>query len=367
MQIKAQRDELLASIDAVIGAVARDKTSMPALTHIWLKAEENALTLMATDLEIELSATVQVEVIEGGEITVPAAKMKNIVRGLTSSALITIQGGENESLIRSGRSRFKLGSISPEDFPKPESFESMQTVTVCEDVIKDLVDRTHFAMADNDVRYYLMGTYVELGAEDLRFVATNGHRLALADAKVSSGLTEKADMILPRKAILELRRLLDKTGEELSLSFNDKHAVFQLSTITLRTKLIDGRFPDYQRVIPQSTPLSMKTDTAMLRQVIQRVAILANKGQETIALKLLPNELTISSSNNQQESSEDVLEVEYEGHELHVGFNPAYIMEALAACQTPSCTFHLASEDASVMIKPEDDASSQHVLMPVRI
>lgn len=366
MQIKAHRDQLLAGIDAVIGAVARDK-HMTTLSHIWLKAEGEQLTLMATDMEIELSAAVQVEVIEAGEITVPAAKMKSIVRGLTSSALITIQGGKTETQVRSGRSRFKLGSLSPEDFPKPENFEAIQTVTVCEDVIKDLVDRTHFAMADNDVRYYLMGTYVELGAEDLRFVATNGHRLALADAKVSSGIPEKADMILPRKAILELRRLLDKTGEELSLSFDDKHAVFQLSTITLRTKLIDGRFPDYQRVIPQSTPLSMRTDTALLRQVIQRVAILANKGQETIALKLSPNELTISSGNTQHETSEDVLEVEYDGHELQVGFNPAYVMEALNACQSPSCIFHLASEDSSVMIKPEGGTASQHVLMPVRI
>jgi len=364
MKFTAEREDLLAALQAAIGVVERRQT-MPILANVLLGAKEGQVAVTATDLEVELVAHAAVKVAAEGATTVPGRKLLDICRSLPEKSTIHFAQEGDRAVIRAGKSRFALSTLPAGEFPVVEEMNVQQTMEVPQPDLKRLLDRTHFSMAQQDVRYYLNGMLLESDGKMLRTVATDGHRLALCEIDLPTK-GKGQQIIIPRKGVLELQRLLGSDGT-LELTVGTNHIRVQIGDIRFTSKLIDGRFPEYGRVIPANPPRVVTADREVLRGALQRTSILSNEKYRGIRLSLKGSALTIQAHNPEQEEAEEEVEVQYDGEDLEVGFNVNYLMDAIAAIDGSEVEVGLSDGNSSCLIKAPGSTGCRYVVMPMRL
>jgi DNA polymerase III subunit beta len=366
MKIIAKREAILGPLQAVIGVVERRQT-MPILANVLLAAKGGRLAVTATDLEVELVATSEVDVQRAGEITIPGRKLLDICRALPEGVEINLTLEGERMVVRARKSRFTLTTLPAAEFPTVDEINAQQTLKVPQKEFKRLLEKTHFSMAQQDVRYYLNGMLLETSAKVLRSVATDGHRLALCEIELAEGAKSGQQVIVPRKGVLELQRILGNEDHILEVSIGSNHVRVQIGDIRFTSKLIDGRFPEYGRVIPNNPPLIVSAVREDLRQALQRAAILSNEKYRGIRFGVKPNALVIQSHNPEQEEAEEELEVAYDGPELEIGFNVNYLLDALAATEGLDVQVGLTDGNSSCLIRSSVDSNARFVVMPMRL
>ena len=365
MKFTISREALLHLLQAVIGVVERRQT-MPILANVLLVAHDEEIAVTATDLEVELVARGSADKVDAnGEITVPGRKLLDICRALPDTAAVKVTLEGDRLILRSGRSRFVLSTLPAADFPVIDELQDARDLKLSQADVSRLLDKTHFAMAQQDVRYYLNGLLLETGDTFVRAVATDGHRLAMCQIE-TSGDAGGQQVIIPRKGVLELQRLLGN-GEDLELAIGSNHIRARLDGIQFTSKLIDGRFPDYERVIPSPKDNRLRADREALRHALQRASILANEKYRGIRLELAEQSLKIQANNPEQEEAEDELEVEYGGESLEIGFNVTYLLDALAAVNGDEVEIGFVDSNSSCLIHAPGEQQSRYVVMPMRL
>src|SRR5210317_1701031 len=299
MKLKASRETFLEPLQAVIGVVERRQT-MPILANVLIVARGNEVSVTATDLEVEMVASTELTVDQDGEVTVPGRKLLDICKALSDGAQVKLDVSGDKATLKSGRSRFTLATLPAADFPTVDSMTAEQSVVLEQPAMKRLLEKSHFSMAHQDVRYYLNGLLFEIDAGKLRAVATDGHRLATCEVKTESDATGAHQVIVPRKGVLELQRLLGDDGT-VTLAIGSNHIQAQVGGIRFTSKLIDGRFPDYRHVIPNRVEQSITATREDLRQALYRAAILSNEKYRGVRLDVYANRLKIQAHNPEQE------------------------------------------------------------------
>jgi DNA polymerase III subunit beta len=365
MKFTAAREALVKPLQAVIGVVERRQT-MPILANVLLVAKEGRLSVTATDLEVELVASTEVEVDGAGEVTVPGRKLLDICRALPEQATVAIGLTGEKLTVKSGRSRFVLTTLPAADFPTVEDIDATQTLNLPQAILGQLLDKTHFSMAQQDVRYYLNGLLVETDGKHLRAVATDGHRLALCQIGLDGKKMPEQQVIVPRKGVLELQRLMSGEGE-VDMQLGSNHVRLELAGIRFTSKLIDGRFPEYERVIPKDTSNQLQADRQLLRAALQRTAILSNEKYRGIRLIIRDGAVVLQAHNPEQEEAEEELEVAYKGEEIEIGFNVNYLLDALAAIDSDEVSISVVDGNSSCLIREPGNEDCKYVVMPMRL
>ncbi|MCZ6561050.1 MAG: DNA polymerase III subunit beta [Gammaproteobacteria bacterium] len=365
MKLSVQREKILAPLQAVIGVVEKRQT-MPILTNVMLVAKDGQLSITATDLEVELVASTEMDVEQEGEITVPGRKLLDIFRALPAEAKVSLTLDGDRLRIRSGRSRFTLSTLPAAEFPVVEDIDAQATFTVSQKDANRLLEKTQFSMAQQDVRYYLNGILLEVAGKTLRAVATDGHRLALCEVKLKKASKGEHQVIVPRKGVLELHRLLGGEGD-ITLAIGSNHVRAQVGSIRFTSKLIDGRFPDYARVIPTAESSPMTGDREELKQALNRAAILSNEKYRGIRMEVKGNTIRILAHNPEQEEAEEEVQVKYAGADLEIGFNVNYLLDALAAVEGDQVEVGLIDSNSSCLITEPGSKSCKYVVMPMRL
>lgn len=366
MKLIIQREQLLGLLQHVIGVVERRQT-LPILSNVLFETANGRLTLTATDLEVELSAFGELDVEDGVRTTLPGRKLLDILRALPEGSEITISIDGPRAQISCGRSRFALATLPADEMPNLEDFSAEAELRLPQRDLRLLIERTHFAMAQQDVRYYLNGLLLEMGEDRLRAVATDGHRLALYDIPADTGSsTAGRQVIVPRKGVQELMRLLadDETGVTMQLS--DNHIRIDPGGIRFTSKLIDGRFPDYQRAIPREGEKVLVADRQLLRSALSRTAILANENRG-VRLQLENWLLRLQANNPEQEEAVEEVEVNYEGGALEIGFNVGYLLDALGAGDEQLVKLSFQDTNSSCLIQGAEDTRGKYVISPMRL
>ena len=368
MRFTVERKSLLKPLLTVQGVVERRQT-LPVLSNLLMTARDGGLSFTATDTEVELVSQMAIEDWEAGEITVPAKKLIDICRALPDSARVEFSLDDGKATIRSGRSRFVLGTIPASDFPTTEQLVEETEFVIAQKELKRLIDLTQFAMAHQDVRYYLNGLYLEITAERVKAVATDGHRLAVAMLDTETGMAEPKSIILPGKGVTELVRLLTDEDAELKVRVGANAVRMAVGDVGFSSKLIDGKFPDYGRVIPDAAQcekqLSMERES--FRQCLVRASVLSSDKYRTVRLVLEPGTLKVMTNNPDQETAEDEIEIGYTGESLEIGFNVSYLIEALSALPSETADFFLTDSSSSCLIQPHGSSNCQFVVMPMRL
>jgi DNA polymerase-3 subunit beta len=365
MKLSAARDVLLTPLQAVIGVVERRQT-MPILSNVLLVAKNGELAITATDLEVELVAIAEVNVEAGGEITVSGRKLLDICRALPEGSAIDISVSGEKAIVRSGRSKFSLATLPAAEFPSIEDIKAGQTIEVEQATLGRLIEKTHFSMAQQDVRYYLNGMLLETGGKHLRAVATDGHRLALCESELDNASLEEQQVIVPRKGVLELQRLMSGEGV-VNIELGPNHVRIQLEGIRFTSKLIDGRFPEYDRVIPKESSNELMADRSAFKNALQRTAILSNEKYRGIRLIIRDSGVVMQAHNPEQEEAEEELEVRYSGEDIEIGFNVNYLLDALGAVDGDEVTLSVLDGNSSCLIRQPGRDDSKFVVMPMRL
>ena len=365
MKLTVEREKLLAPLQAVIGVVERRQT-MPVLANVLLGVRQGQLAITATDLEVELVAATEVVVQEAGDITVPGRKFLDILRALPEKLSVSLTMEGEKVVIKAGRSRFSLSTLPAVDFPVIDDINAQQTVQIPRKELQRLLEKTHFSMAQQDVRYYLNGMLLEIDNAMLRAVATDGHRLALCETELATKAKNSQQVIVPRKGVLELQRVLTPEGVA-DVAIGTNHVRAQIGDIRFTSKLIDGRFPEYSRVIPAAPPASIRADRDILRQALQRTAILSNEKYRGIRVAVKKNSMTVQAHNPEQEEAEEEIEVSYDGQDLEVGFNVNYLLDALAAIDGQEVELGLTDSNSSCLIRSPGSSNARYVVMPMRL
>ncbi|XQE67155.1 DNA polymerase III subunit beta [Pseudomonas sp. P3C3] len=367
MHFTIQREALLKPLQLVAGVVERRQT-LPVLSNVLLVVEGQQLSLTGTDLEVELVGRVTLEdSAEPGEITVPARKLMDICKSLPSDALIDIRVDEQKLVVKAGRSRFTLSTLPANDFPTVEEGPGSLTFNLVQSKLRRLIDRTSFAMAQQDVRYYLNGMLIEVQTGVLRAVATDGHRLAMCSMEATIEHTEKHQVIVPRKGILELARLLTEQDGEVSVVLGANHIRATTGEFTFTSKLVDGKFPDYERVLPRGGDKLVIGDRQALREAFSRTAILSNEKYRGIRLQLASGLLKIQANNPEQEEAEEEVVVDYSGGSLEIGFNVSYLLDVLGVMTTEQVRLILSDANSSALVQEAGNDDSSYVVMPMRL
>jgi len=365
--LQVDRNLLLAPLQAVSGVVERRHT-LPILSNVLLEVGAGKLSVTATDLEIQVASEAESsETSRAQATTVSARKLQDILRSLPDPSLVSLQLQDKRLQLRAGKSKFSLQTLPAQDFPKIGSAGAAGAeVHLPQRELKRVLALVQYAMAQQDIRYYLNGLLFSLRDEALIVVATDGHRLALASLAVNLGDT-KAEVILPRKAILELSKLLGDTDEPVSLRVLENQVSFNFGHISFITKVVDGKFPDFQKVVPTGYKKRFVLDRLTLQQALQRAAILSNEKFRGVRWVLTNNSLRIICTNSDQEEAEEELEITYAGDALDVGFNVSYLLDVLANVQSPQMECALGDSNSSMLMTIPGDADFKYVVMPMRI
>ena len=367
MKFTIQREQLLRPLQLVTGVVERRQT-LPVLANLLFKAADNRLEITGTDLEVELVAECDADVQQAGEATLPARKLADIWRSLGDGSEVTVSVEADRAIVRSGRSRFTLATLPAVDFPKVPGGEADVSLQLKQADVRGLIDEVGFAMAQQDVRYFLNGMLFELTSDHIRAVATDGHRLAMSTKPSSNhGIAQRVQAIVPRKGVLELARLLDADGETIELQMGGNHLRAKTGEYTLTTKLVDGQFPDYEKVVPSDGSRALVGDRETLRHAFQRAAILSNEKYRGVRLIVAPELLTIQANNPEQEEAEEIVAVEFNGDELEIGFNVSYLLDVLGVLQTESVRLSVSDANSSALIEGIGNDSAMYVVMPMRL
>ncbi|MEX0374708.1 DNA polymerase III subunit beta [Spiribacter pallidus] len=366
MQFEITRDDLLKPLQSIIGVVERRQT-LPVLANVLLEKTDERLALTATDLEVELRAEIDLAGGQPGRLTVPARKLMDIVRNLPEDARVNLAMEQERVLVTAGRSRFTLAPLPAEDFPVTDAIEAAQTVALPQSDLRWIVEKTHFAMALQDVRYYLNGLLFEMAPQKLRAVATDGHRLALAALSPDLQIDTPTQVIIPRKGVQEMLRLLAESDDTVSVTLGSSHVQVVLPDIRFTSKLIDGRFPDYQRVIPDEDGPHAVVDRETLRKALVRASILSNEKYRGVRFGFEAEQMRIQSNNPEQEEAVEEIPATFSGEAMEVGFNASYVLDALAAIDDATVHIHVRDANSSALIIGESQRDARYVVMPMRL
>lgn len=366
MKFTIQREAILKPLQTVSGVVERRQT-LPILSNVLVDVSSAGLALTATDLEVEMRVTAPLDSPQGGKTTLPARKFMDICRALPEGAQLDISVEKDRAVIKSGKSRFVLATLPAGEFPSIEEMRPSLEFSIAQGMLKRLIERTQFAMANQDVRYYLNGLLLEMDANELRAVATDGHRLAYCSIPNSIKIEENQSVIIPRKGIGELQRLLSDIDLPVQVQIGTNHIRVMTDELKFTSKLIDGRFPDYQRVIPQNADKLVIADRDILRHAVQRTSILTNEKYRSIRLQLEPGTLKVLAHNPEQEEAEEEIAVDYAGGGLEIGFNSTYIADALAAVTGDTVELRLSDPNSCCLIQAAGDTHCKYVVMPMRL
>ena len=369
MKFIIDRETLLKPLLIVRGVIEQRQT-LPVLSNLLITARDGVLVFTATDSEVELEARVTVDDWDSGETTVPARKFIDICQALPGQAKVEFGlDSDNKVHIRSGRSRFTLTTIPASDFPTTDEVADESEFTIAQSDLKRLIDLTQFAMARQDVRYYLNGLLFEVTPQQVKAVATDGHRLAVAQLDAETGVEESKSIIIPRKGVIELARLLTGEDVELKVRVGTNAVRMTIDDVRFSSKLIDGKFPDYGRVVPdmEQCDKRLSMDRESLRQCLVRASVLSSDKHRTVRLTLGSGIMKVAANNPEQETAEDELEIEYAGENLDIGFNVSYLIEALATLPSETADVFLTDASSSCLIQPHGRSSCQFVVMPMRL
>jgi len=365
--VQSERNTFLASLSAVVGVVERRHT-LPILSNLLLEKKTGTLTVLATDLELQVST--QMDCAEAGDdfaITIAARKLFDIVRALPDTAKIKLDTRDSQVVVSAGKSRFTLQTLPAADFPRVETGAGLgEAIRLPQKTLKRLLQLVQFAMASQDIRYYLNGMLLVLDGTQLRVVATDGHRLSYAETPLETS-AEAREVIIPRKTVVELSKLLSDVDDPVELRIGANQVTITLSGTELVTKVVDGKFPDYHRVIPASQPRHLKANRQSVIQALQRAAILSNEKFRGVRLVMSENTLGIVCNNNEQEEAADEIEVSYDGEPLDVGFNVTYLLDGLGALNSEEITLSLGDANSSMLLTSEGEPGFKYVVMPMRI
>lgn len=367
MQFTIEREALLKPLQLVAGVVERRQT-LPVLSNVLLVVDGNKLSLTGTDLEVELIGRISLEdAAEDGEITLPGRKLMDICKSLPESSVITVRVEDGKALIRSGRSRFTLSTLPASEFPSIEESDASLRFSIGQNKLRRLIDRVSFAMAQQDVRYYLNGMLLEINQGMLRSVATDGHRLAMSSSDAGIDYQERYQLIVPRKGILELARLLGEIDELVSVSVGTNHIRVSTTDFTFTSKLVEGKFPDYERVLPRGGDKVVVADRQELRNALSRAAILSNEKYRGIRLMLSDGLVKLQANNPEQEEAEEEVSVEYQGQSLEIGFNVSYLLDVMNVLGREQVKMILSDANSSALVQDAESDDSVYVVMPMRL
>jgi DNA polymerase-3 subunit beta len=366
MKISTERENLLTPLQKIAGVVERRQT-LPILANILVNANNGRLNLTATDLEVELKTQTDADCDGDAEFTIPARKLLDICKALPESAPVKIDVSEEKVKLQSGRSRFTLSVLPARDYPVIEPTPSSTVFTIKESTLNTLIENTQFAMAQQDVRYYLNGMLLEISEGDIRTVATDGHRLALSQSLSTIDDKINIQVILPRKAVIELSRLLTDSDNDIKIELSNSYIKVLFEKTVFTSKLIDGRFPEYQRVMPSGSDKEVEAEKNAIKQSLARASILSNEKYRGIRFHLQTNLLELQAHNPEQEESEEELEVSYEGEDLKIGFNVGYLLDAISAIKEETIIIELKDTNSSALIYGKNNKDSKYVVMPMRI
>lgn len=367
MKFSISREALLRPLTLVAGVVERRQT-LPVLSNVLIEVQDAQLSLTGTDLEVELiGRTAPTQVDEPGSATVPARKLMDICKSLPDQSEISFALEDGRAVLRSGRSRFTLSTLPVAEFPNIEDSQGSVELSLPRGTLKHLIDATSFAMAQQDVRYYLNGMLLELRSNLVRTVATDGHRLAVCSRPADIEVEPAQKLIVPRKGVLELGRLLDDSDEPVSLTLGASHVRAHTGEFTFTSKLVDGKFPDYERVVPRGGDKVFIADRAGLRQVLSRTSILSNEKYRGVRLLLEEGNLQVMANNPEQEEAEENVAIEYSGASLEIGFNVSYLIDVLSVLREDRVQMTLADPNSSALMEEPGGGDAMYVVMPMRL
>ena len=366
MRFVISREALLKPLTLVAGVVERRHT-LPVLANVLLQLDDGQLSLTGTDLEVELVGRIAVDESDiDGEVTVPARKLLDICKSLPDHSVIDFSSEQQRVVVKSGRSRFTLSTLPASEFPNIEDKLSGQAFDLLQGDLKRVLDHTMFAMAQQDVRYYLNGMLWEMQDNNFKVVATDGHRLAMATLE-NAVHCDARQVILPRKGVIELVRLLQEKNEQIHILVGNSHLRATTADFTFSSKLVDGKFPDYQRVLPRNTDKEILADREDLRSGLARAAILSNEKYHGVRLQMKDNELTIVANNPEQEEAEETVSIDYQYAPLEIGFNVSYLLDVMGVVSGDTVKISLSDANSSALVEDNANSEALYVVMPMRL
>ncbi len=366
MKFLILREDILPALQTASSVVDR-RQNLPILSNVLIKTSADGFSLTATDMEVEMVCHTTKKMEKPGQMTMPAKKLLDICRSLPEGAELDFESKAEKLVLKTGKSRFTLITHPAEEYPETDLQKIKAEFKISQGVFKSLLEDTQFAMAHQDVRYYLNGLLLETKENKLRAVATDGHRLALKDVTVDLNLTEPTQLILPRKGVMELSKIIQNTDDEMLVQLTENHVRFSVGSVTLTSKLIDGKFPDYQRVIPEHDSSSLVADREVLRQSLNRASILSNEKYRGVRITVQENSLKAEAQNPEQEEAEEEIDAQYSGPVVEIGFNVSYLLDAISAIKTEKVKILIFDANSSCLILPTDESSCKYVVMPMRL
>ncbi|MBX9844838.1 MAG: DNA polymerase III subunit beta [Xanthobacteraceae bacterium] len=372
MKVTIERAELLKSLGHVHRVVERRNT-IPILANVLIRAEKSALSLKATDLDLEVIESISAEVAPAGSTTVPAHMFYDIVRKLPEGSQVALESSSDRAVlaVRAGRSRFTLQTLPESDFPDLAAGDMTHKFTLAGADLKRLIDKTQFAISTEETRYYLNGIYLHVAgagkSQTLRAVATDGHRLAQTDLPVPAGAVGMPGVIVPRKTVTEVQRLIEDSEAEVTIELSSAKIRFSIGNVVLTSKLIDGTFPDYQRVIPAGNDKELVIDKKDFEAAVDRVSTVSSERGRAVKLSLSGGKLILSVTNPDSGSATEEIEVEYDADPIDIGFNSRYLLDIAAQLDGEVAVLKLADPGSPTLIQDKDAKGALYVLMPMRV
>ncbi len=370
MIIKIQKEKLIEPLKNLVG-VSEKKQTMPILGNILFRVEGNSLLMVGSDLEVEISTQIEYETHEELNSTLPGKKLLDILRSLPGEGDVTIDFSGDKATIRSGKSRFVLAALPGSDFPYDKE-EVDYRFKVSVGSLDTLINQTAFSMAVQDARHFLNGMFFEVAAEKITVVATDGHRLSMSACNQTNAAEQPVDCIIPRKCITEIKRILstfnDNKDHLVNFNIKSNHFYFSIDGYAVKSKLIEGNYPDYNKVFPESLPHKLDVDKNELKSALQRMSILSNEQFKGVKLSLSSSETKLSTNNPSQEEGEDSISSTYNGENLDIGFNLTYLIEVIDVISSENIVLQLNNSDSGCLISSNDnDALNKYIIMPMRV
>ena len=368
MKFTTEKNEIVDALQ--MGAsIAERRQTIPILANLRIVARDGKVEITATDLEIQIKTLTEVKkVVEEGEITVSARKMSELCRSLPDNEALEFDLNNGKLTVSSKNFHADFATISALDFPELESKEETNSLSISSSALQRLLNKTAFCMASQDVRYYLNGLLVEYKGGEVNAVATDGHRLALATSPLDKTITIDGErQILPRKAVLELSKILRQENEDIKITFGNSSLSIQDENLDFSTKLIDGKFPDYEKVLPSGEPNSLEVSKESLQSALSRASVLSNEKYRGVRFALDKNTLKLTANNPEKESAEELLDVNYNGNPMEIGFNIGYLLDVLGTIETDNVELNFYGEESSCLIREPGNKTEVYVIMPMRL
>ena len=368
MKFTTEKNEI-ADVLQMGASIAERRQTIPILANLRIVARDGKVEITATDLEIQIKTLTEVKkVVEEGEITVSARKMSELCRSLPDNEALEFDLNNGKLTVSSKNFHADFATISALDFPELESKEETNSLSISSSALQRLLNKTAFCMASQDVRYYLNGLLVEYKGGEVNAVATDGHRLALATSPLDKTITIDGErQILPRKAVLELSKILRQENEDIKITFGNSSLSIQDENLDFSTKLIDGKFPDYEKVLPSGDPNSLEVSKESLQSALSRASVLSNEKYRGVRFALDKNTLKLTANNPEKESAEELLDVNYNGNPMEIGFNIGYLLDVLGTIETDNVELNFYGEESSCLIREPGNQAEVYVIMPMRL